>query len=69
MSQASSPQPERRGFQPGRGDKLPPRPHRRKPTAAQRRQNRLRILYVLVAIFMLLFLVSGIFASVVPRGG
>lgn len=68
MSQSSSqPQPES-GFQPGRTNPVD-RSRRRRPTAAQRRKNRLRLLYIVVAIFMVLFMLSGIFASFVPRGG
>ena len=65
MSQ-TQPQPQP-GFQPARGDP-PRRPQRRKLTAAQRRKNRLRILYIIVAIAMVLFLLGGLFASFTPGG-
>jgi hypothetical protein len=61
MSQ-STPEPHAQsGSRPERGDKSR-RPPRRKLTAAQRRKNRLRLLYIVVAVAMVLFLLAGVFA-------
>lgn len=43
------------------------RPVRRK-TAAQRKKDRMRVMYIVVAIILVLFLLSGVFATAVPVG-
>ena len=62
MMSQSTPEPQRpSGDQPGRGDQSR-RPPRRKTSAAQRRKNRLRMIYIIVAVAMVLFLLAGVFA-------
>lgn len=48
----------------GRSDRAKP-PQRRK-SAVQRRKDRLRIIYIVVAVAMVLFLLAGVFAPVPP---
>lgn len=63
--------------QPGAGASRPRReapdrrPHRRRKSAAERRKDRLRILYLIVAVAMVLLLLAGVFAPTgrLPVGG
>lgn len=57
---------------PGRAHRPPtgPEPRRsvRRKTAAQRKKDRMRVLYIVVAIILVLFLLSGVFATALPVG-